>query len=391
MRNWNREYLDFAKDKGWRQKNDVVQLALYSDTLQTFRLAAQGKTPGRQPPEHLRERIATYFDPLPFWYPPLEDAATDRAALSAHRDHAAADGDVPRVGFAERVAAPDPQPQLPARQSAHRARGRHRRRRLVLGREPLGARALHASLQRGGRAGNGVDLERDRQGRRRLAARARRRRGEEGLPPQPPDQRRAADGDRPDQQLRSDHRPGRLVRRARADPPGRRPTSPPRPRRASPRPPNDRRAEGAVRARAKRARRRRAGRRARAPARARHRPQRLRRLPRLRDLVQGMEHRRARPARSSTRTPTARTRPGRSSTASRPTRPASSRTPRRSTSRRAACTARTRRAFRSARPARATSGRATASSWSTTTSASAASTARGRARTARARSTRRAR
>jgi sulfite dehydrogenase (quinone) subunit SoeA len=79
MRNWNREYLDFAKDKGWRQKNDVVQLALYSDTLQTFRLAAQGKTPGRQPPEHLRERIATYFDPLPFWYPPLEDAAVDLA------------------------------------------------------------------------------------------------------------------------------------------------------------------------------------------------------------------------------------------------------------------------------------------------------------------------
>jgi anaerobic selenocysteine-containing dehydrogenase len=80
MRNWNRAYLDFAKDKGWRQKNDVVQLALYSDTLQSFRLAAQGKTRGRQPPEHLRERIATYFDPLPFWYPPLEHAAVDTAA-----------------------------------------------------------------------------------------------------------------------------------------------------------------------------------------------------------------------------------------------------------------------------------------------------------------------
>ena len=80
MRNWNREYLDFAKEKGWRQKSDVIQIALYSDTLQTFRLAAQGKAKGRQPPEHLRERIATYFDPLPFWYPPLEDAATDTAA-----------------------------------------------------------------------------------------------------------------------------------------------------------------------------------------------------------------------------------------------------------------------------------------------------------------------
>jgi anaerobic selenocysteine-containing dehydrogenase len=81
MRNWNRDYLDFAKEKGWRQKNDVVQLALYSDTLQSFRLAAQGKTKGRQPPDHLRARIDTYFDPLPFWYPPLEDDATDIEAF----------------------------------------------------------------------------------------------------------------------------------------------------------------------------------------------------------------------------------------------------------------------------------------------------------------------
>jgi sulfite dehydrogenase (quinone) subunit SoeA len=77
MRNWNRAYLDFAQDKGWRQKNDPIQLAIYSDTLQSFRLAAQGKTKGRQPPDHLRERIATYFDPLPFWYAPLEESATD--------------------------------------------------------------------------------------------------------------------------------------------------------------------------------------------------------------------------------------------------------------------------------------------------------------------------
>ena len=81
MRNWNRAYLDFAKDKGWRQRNDPVQLVLYSDTLQSFRLAAQGKTQGRQPPEHLRERINTYFDPLPFWYAPLEDNATDKTAF----------------------------------------------------------------------------------------------------------------------------------------------------------------------------------------------------------------------------------------------------------------------------------------------------------------------
>jgi anaerobic selenocysteine-containing dehydrogenase len=81
MRNWNRAYLDFAQEKGWRQKNDPIQLAIYSDCLQAFRLAAQGKTQGRQPPGHLRERVAKYFDPLPFWYAPLEDGATDRAAF----------------------------------------------------------------------------------------------------------------------------------------------------------------------------------------------------------------------------------------------------------------------------------------------------------------------
>ena len=80
MRNWNQQYLDFAMAKGWRQKSDPIQIAIYSDTLQSFRLAAQGKSAGRQPPDELRERIATYFDPLPLWYAPLEEAATDLAA-----------------------------------------------------------------------------------------------------------------------------------------------------------------------------------------------------------------------------------------------------------------------------------------------------------------------
>jgi anaerobic selenocysteine-containing dehydrogenase len=45
--------------------------------MQKFRLAARGKTQGRQPPDHLRERIERYFDPLPFWYEPLERGVTD--------------------------------------------------------------------------------------------------------------------------------------------------------------------------------------------------------------------------------------------------------------------------------------------------------------------------
>ena len=59
---------------GWRHDERPDRDPLYSESLQRFRLAAQGKTPGRQPPEHLRERVATYFDPLPFWYAPLEEA-----------------------------------------------------------------------------------------------------------------------------------------------------------------------------------------------------------------------------------------------------------------------------------------------------------------------------
>ena len=77
MRNWNKGYLDFSKENALRQKNDPIMIAIYSDILQGFRLAATGKRPGAQPPAHLKDRIYKYFDPLPFWYPPLEDEVTD--------------------------------------------------------------------------------------------------------------------------------------------------------------------------------------------------------------------------------------------------------------------------------------------------------------------------
>ena len=78
MRNWNRGYLHWAQDHGLIRYTDPVNLHIYSEVLQRFRLAAEGKRPGRQPPEHLRERVATYFDPLPFYYEPLETQAIDR-------------------------------------------------------------------------------------------------------------------------------------------------------------------------------------------------------------------------------------------------------------------------------------------------------------------------
>jgi anaerobic selenocysteine-containing dehydrogenase len=77
MRNWNRGYMEWAQRARIRRYGDPVIIHLYSEVLQRFRLAAQGKRPGRQPPEHLRKRVETYFDPLPFYYAPLEAQATD--------------------------------------------------------------------------------------------------------------------------------------------------------------------------------------------------------------------------------------------------------------------------------------------------------------------------
>jgi sulfite dehydrogenase (quinone) subunit SoeA len=79
MRGQNGPYLQFAVDKGFRKFNEPILIQLYSDVMQKFRLAAQGRTKGRQPPEHLRARIEEYFDPLPFWYAPLELDTTDLA------------------------------------------------------------------------------------------------------------------------------------------------------------------------------------------------------------------------------------------------------------------------------------------------------------------------
>ena len=77
MRNWNKGYMDWAQRVRMRRDADPILIHLYSDVLQRFRLAAQGKRPGRQPPPELRERVEKYFDPLPFYYPPLESQCTD--------------------------------------------------------------------------------------------------------------------------------------------------------------------------------------------------------------------------------------------------------------------------------------------------------------------------
>ncbi len=72
----NMAYQNFAVDMGFFDKPQPYSFQIYSEVLQKFRLAAEGH--GKvQPPEHLRETIKTCFTPLPVWYKPLEDAATD--------------------------------------------------------------------------------------------------------------------------------------------------------------------------------------------------------------------------------------------------------------------------------------------------------------------------
>ncbi|MBI5460972.1 MAG: molybdopterin oxidoreductase family protein [Gammaproteobacteria bacterium] len=77
MRNWNQGYLEWAQRHRMTRYAEPILIHIYSEVLQKFRLAAQGKSMGKQPPQHLRKRIETYFDPLPFYFEPLESQLTD--------------------------------------------------------------------------------------------------------------------------------------------------------------------------------------------------------------------------------------------------------------------------------------------------------------------------
>ena len=79
----NQAYLDYATDMGFIDKPEPIIIQLYSEVLQKFRLAADGHSIP-QPPEIHRERVGTFFDPLPFWYQPFEDLANDDAEFPMH-------------------------------------------------------------------------------------------------------------------------------------------------------------------------------------------------------------------------------------------------------------------------------------------------------------------
>ncbi|ALG69423.1 molybdopterin-dependent oxidoreductase [Beggiatoa leptomitoformis] len=81
----NQDYLTLAKQAGWIDTTQPMVLEIYSETLQKFRLAGLGLYAGIQPSraDH-QQRLVRYFDPLPFYYPPLEEQRIDTNEYPFH-------------------------------------------------------------------------------------------------------------------------------------------------------------------------------------------------------------------------------------------------------------------------------------------------------------------
>lgn len=73
LRHANLDYLQLAKHAGWVASTEQIIIELYAEPLQKFRLAGQGLYHGPQPSRAAdKQRLVRYFDPLPFYYAPLE-------------------------------------------------------------------------------------------------------------------------------------------------------------------------------------------------------------------------------------------------------------------------------------------------------------------------------
>jgi anaerobic selenocysteine-containing dehydrogenase len=79
----NRSYLELATEMGFIGAPNPIVFQLYLEPLQRMRLAGEGFGPVT-PPAELRPRIATYFDPLPAWYMPLEESLIARDEYPLH-------------------------------------------------------------------------------------------------------------------------------------------------------------------------------------------------------------------------------------------------------------------------------------------------------------------
>ncbi|MES0811668.1 molybdopterin oxidoreductase family protein [Roseibium sp. SCPC15] len=80
---WNNAYQDWAVGLGFYDKPQPYLFQLYSEPLRRFQLAAEGHGE-RQPPDHLRQQIIECLDPLPVWYPGLEESLVDHEAYPVH-------------------------------------------------------------------------------------------------------------------------------------------------------------------------------------------------------------------------------------------------------------------------------------------------------------------
>ena len=81
----NLGYLEFAKKVGFVGEVEPIVMQIYSEPLQKFRLAGQGLYDGPCPTDPADcARLTKYFDPLPFWYSPLEMQATDGDEYPLH-------------------------------------------------------------------------------------------------------------------------------------------------------------------------------------------------------------------------------------------------------------------------------------------------------------------
>ena len=79
----NKAYLDWAKEVGFIGAAEPIVFQLYLESLQKYRLAARGHG-DVQPPASHRRRIETFFDPIPFWYPPFEGAVLEAGEFPMH-------------------------------------------------------------------------------------------------------------------------------------------------------------------------------------------------------------------------------------------------------------------------------------------------------------------
>ncbi|MCB9944224.1 MAG: molybdopterin-dependent oxidoreductase [Geminicoccaceae bacterium] len=80
---WNASYQQWAVERSFYDKPQPFIFQIYLEPMARFQRAAEGHG-SRQPPDHLRQRIADTFSPLPCWYPPFEGESVDSNDYPVH-------------------------------------------------------------------------------------------------------------------------------------------------------------------------------------------------------------------------------------------------------------------------------------------------------------------